>query len=217
MAASEIFPTDALVVVDIQNDFCAGGALAVPDGDAVVPLVNRLAPHFGVVVLTQDWHTPGHMSFASTHGRAPFETIDLAYGTQVLWPDHCVRGTAGAAFHSGLDVPGAQLIVRKGFHPAVDSYSAFVEADHTTRTGLSGYLTERGVGRLFVVGLATDFCVGWTALDGRAAGFDVTVVEDACRAIDLDGSLDQAWRDMEAAGVRRCQSEDLSFSAPPPV
>jgi len=210
----EIAPADALIVVDIQNDFCAGGALAVPGGDAVVPLVNRLARQFGVVVLTQDWHTPGHASFASTHGRAPFQTIELAYGPQVLWPDHCVVGTSGAAFHPDLDVTDAQMIVRKGFHPAVDSYSAFVEADHVTKTGLAGYLAERAVERIFVVGLATDFCVGWTALDGRAAGFDVTVIEDACRGIDLDGSLDRAWRDMAAAGVLRCCSQDIAFSAP---
>lgn len=212
MTRIEIAQADALIVVDVQNDFCAGGALAVPDAEAVIPVVNRLARHFGVVVLTQDWHTAGHASFASTHGRLPFQTIDLAYGPQVLWPDHCVMGTRGAAFHPDLAVPGAQMIVRKGFHPAVDSYSAFVEADHATKTGLAGYLAERAVERLFVVGLATDFCVGWTALDGRAAGFDVLVIEDACRGIDLDGSLDRAWRDLAAAGVRRCGSQDLAFS-----
>ncbi|WP_206453968.1 bifunctional nicotinamidase/pyrazinamidase [Aurantimonas marina] len=212
MTTVDIAPADALIVVDVQNDFCAGGALAVPDGDAVVPLVNRLARQFGVVVLTQDWHTPDHASFASTHSRDPFQTIGLAYGPQVLWPDHCVMGTRGAAFHPLLDGSGAQMIVRKGFHPAVDSYSAFVEADHATKTGLAGYLAERAVERIFVVGLATDFCVGWTALDGRAAGFDVTVIEDACRGIDLDGSLERAWRDMAAAGVRRCGSQELAFS-----
>ncbi|MCP3055506.1 bifunctional nicotinamidase/pyrazinamidase [Aurantimonas marianensis] len=216
MTTIEIAPADALIVIDVQNDFCAGGALAVPDGDAVVPLVNRVARHFNVVVLTQDWHTPGHASFASTHGGQPFQTIELAYGSQVLWPDHCVMGTSGAALHPDLDVPGAQMIIRKGFHPAVDSYSAFVEADHATRTGLAGYLAERAVKRIFIGGLATDFCVGWTALDGRAAGFEVAVIEDACRGIDLDGSLERAWRDMTAAGVRRCSSQDLVFPISPP-
>ncbi|MCB8838264.1 bifunctional nicotinamidase/pyrazinamidase [Aurantimonas sp. VKM B-3413] len=197
---------DALLIVDVQNDFCAGGALAVPDGDAVVPLANALARRFPIVVLTQDWHTPGHASFASTHGRSPFETIDLAYGCQVLWPDHCVMGTDGAAFHPALDVPNAQLIVRKGFHPSIDSYSAFVEADHATPTGLAGYLRERGVTRLFVAGLATDFCVAWTALDAAKAGFEVTIIEDACRAIDLEGSLEAAWKNLAAAGVKRAQT-----------
>ncbi|MCE7029825.1 bifunctional nicotinamidase/pyrazinamidase [Jiella avicenniae] len=202
-------PGDALIVVDVQNDFCAGGALAVPDGDAVVPIVNRLAPAFAVSVLTQDWHTPGHASFASTHGREPFETIELGYGTQVLWPDHCVMGSAGAALHPELAVPTAQMVVRKGFHPEVDSYSAFMEADHRTPTGLAGYLRERGIGRLFVCGLATDFCVAWTAMDGRKAGFEVAVVEDACRAIDLDGSLATAWDEMTRLGVGRIGSGDL--------
>ncbi|MBO0903961.1 bifunctional nicotinamidase/pyrazinamidase [Jiella sonneratiae] len=194
---------DALIIVDVQNDFCAGGALAVPGGEAVVPVVNRLAALFPVVVLTQDWHTPGHVSFAATHGRQPFETIDLPYGPQVLWPDHCVMGSSGAAFHAGLSVPTAQLVVRKGYHADIDSYSAFVEADHATPTGLAGYLRERGVARIFVCGLATDFCVAWTAMDGRKAGFKVCVVEDACRAIDLDGSLARAWKEMGDLGVAR--------------
>ncbi len=181
---------DALIIVDVQNDFCAGGALAVPDGDAVVPIVNRIAGAFGIAVLTQDWHTPGHASFASTNGRQPFETIELAYGAQVLWPDHCVMGSQGAAFHAELAVPTAQMVVRKGFHPQVDSYSAFLEADHRTPTGLAGYLKERGVRRLFVCGLATDF-------------------EDACRAIDLEGSLDRAWAEMTRLDVRRIVSTDL--------
>lgn len=205
----EILPNDALIVVDVQNDFCAGGALAVEDGDAVVPVVNRLADRFPVVILTQDWHTPGHVSFATTHDAAPFATTELAYGTQVLWPDHCVMGTEGAAFHPELQVPAAQMVVRKGFHPGVDSYSAFLEADHATPTGLAGYLRERGVGRLFVCGLATDFCVAWTAMDGRKAGFAVTVIEDACRAIDLGGSLAKAWADMAGLGVERAISADL--------
>lgn len=197
---------DALLVVDVQNDFCPGGALAVADGDAVVPVVNRLAESFAHVVLTQDWHTPGHVSFASTHGRAPFETIELAYGRQVLWPDHCVQGTRGAEFHPGLATTRAEAILRKGHHPGVDSYSGFVEADRTTRTGLAGYLGERGIERIFVAGLALDFCVFWTAVDGVRAGFEVAVVEDACRAIDLDGSLASAWAQMDAAGVGRLRA-----------
>jgi nicotinamidase/pyrazinamidase len=199
-----------LIVVDVQNDFMPGGALAVPKGDEVVPLVNRLAGGFENVVLTQDWHPRGHASFASSHaGKKPFETIELAYGTQVLWPDHCVQGTPGAALHSGLKTEHAQLVVRKGFHRDIDSYSGFLEADRKTATGLAGYLRERGLKRLYLCGLATDFCVAWTALDARAAGFDASVLEDACRAIDLQGSLGRAWADMEAAGVRRINSEAL--------
>ncbi len=197
-------PDDVLLVVDVQNDFLPGGALAVPDGDAVIAPINRLAGRFGHVLLTQDWHPAGHISFAAGHpGRHPFETITLPYGAQVLWPVHCVQGTPGAALAPGLDLPQAELILRKGYHPDVDSYSAFTEADRRTPTGLAGYLRERGLHRLFVAGLATDFCVVWTALDARAAGFDVTVIEDACRGIDLAGSLDRAWREMAAAGVGR--------------
>ena len=196
-----------LIVVDVQNDFCPGGALAVPKGDEVVRMINRLASHFENVVLTQDWHPPGHVSFASSYpGRKPFETIDLPYGKQVLWPDHCVQGSAGAAFHKDLDVTRAQLVIRKGFHRDIDSYSGFLEADRQTSTGLAGFLKEKGYRELYVCGLATDFCVAWTALDARATGFEVTVVEDACRAIDLEGSLARAWADMEAAGVRRMNS-----------
>jgi nicotinamidase/pyrazinamidase len=196
-----------LVVVDVQNDFVPGGALAVPRGDEVVPIVNRLAARFENVVLTQDWHPPAHASFASSHpGRRPFETVTLAYGPQVLWPDHCVQGSAGAALHAGLDIPHAQLVLRKGHHRDIDSYSAFLEADRRTPTGLAGYLRERGIARLYVCGLATDFCVAWTALDARAAGFETTVLEDACRAIDLEGSLAKAWAEMQAAGVRRAAS-----------
>ncbi len=205
-----IRPSDALIVVDVQVDFCAGGALAVLDGDAVVEPIGRLAAEFPVVVLTQDWHTPGHASFASTHDKAPFETVELAYGTQVLWPDHCVMGSGGAAFHPDLRIPGAQMIVRKGFHAGVDSYSAFMEADCQTPTGLSGYLAERGVDRVFVVGLATDFCVAWTALDARRAGLEAIVLEDACRAIDMDGSLAKSRRDMQAAGVILAGSDVLA-------
>ena len=193
-----------LVVVDVQNDFMPGGALAVAHGDEVVPLINRLAARFDSVVLTQDWHPRGHISFASSHpGRKPFETIELAYGTQVLWPDHCVQGTSGAVLHPDLNVTKAQLVIRKGHHAGIDSYSAFLEADRRTATGLAGYLRERKLEKLYICGLATDFCVAWTALDARAAGFDTTVVEDACRAIDLDGSLARAWDDMTVAGVKR--------------
>ncbi|MEZ5816933.1 MAG: bifunctional nicotinamidase/pyrazinamidase [Hyphomicrobiaceae bacterium] len=201
-----------LIVVDVQNDFCPGGALAVPDGDAVVPVVNALASRFENVVLTQDWHPRGHVSFASSHsGKSPFETIELPYGPQVLWPDHCVEATPGAAFHAGLEVPHAQMIVRKGYRQAVDSYSGFLEADRMTPTGLAGYLKERGLTRAYVVGLATDFCVGWTALDARRFGLEATVVEDACRGIDAPtvagGTLAAAWADMSSAGVRRITSE----------
>jgi len=193
-----------LIVVDAQYDFMPGGALAVPKGDEVVPAINRLAERFENVVMTQDWHPRGHASFASSHpGRKPFETIRLAYGEQVLWPDHCVQDTPGAAFHSGISAGKTQLIIRKGYHRGIDSYSAFLEADRRTSTGLAGYLKERGLRKLVICGLATDFCVAWTALDARAAGFEATVVEDACRAIDLQGSLARAWADMIAAGVLR--------------
>jgi nicotinamidase/pyrazinamidase len=200
-----------LIVVDVQNDFCSGGALAVPNGDEVVPVINRLAARFEEVVLTQDWHPRGHASFASSHpGRKPFETIDLPYGKQVLWPDHCVQGTRGAAFHEDLDIARAQLVIRKGYHRDIDSYSGFLEADRKTTTGLAGFLREKHFEKLYVCGLATDFCVAWTALDARKAGFDVTVIEDACRAIDLEGSLARAWSDMEAAGVQRQRADALS-------
>jgi len=199
-----------LVVVDVQNDFIPGGALAVPRGEEVVPVINRLAARFDNVVLTQDWHPRGHASFASSHaGKKPFETIELSYGTQVLWPDHCVQGTPGAAFHPDLDVARAQLVIRKGYHRDIDSYSGFLEADRKTRTGLAGYLRERKLKTLYVCGLATDFCVAWTALDARAAGFDTTVIEDASRAIDLDGSLAKAWSELAAAGVKRAASASL--------
>ena len=200
----------ALVVVDVQNDFCPGGALAVPDGDAVVAVINRIAPRFSARVLTQDWHPPGHRSFASSHpGRAPFETTELAYGEQVLWPDHCVQGTEGAAFHPGLAADGADLVLRKGFRREIDSYSAFYENDRRTPTGLTGYLRTRGVSRLFFAGLATDFCVAYSAIDGAREGFESAVVEDGCRGIDLDGSLADAWARMAAAGVARVRAADL--------
>ena len=202
--------TDCLIVVDVQNDFCPGGALEVKHGDEIVPLVNQLARKFENVVLTQDWHTAGHISFASSHaGKNPFETKRLRYGEQVMWPDHCVQGTRGAALHDGLDVPHAQLVIRKGFHPKVDSYSGFLEADRKTKTGLDGYLRSRGVKRVYCVGLATDFCVAWTALDARRFRFDAVVIEDACRAIDNAGSLEIAWREMRKAGVKRANSASL--------
>ena len=205
-----IGPKDVLVVVDVQGDFLPGGSLAVADGDAVVPLINVLAKKFTNVVLTQDWHPANHISFASQHaGKQPFETIELDYGTQVLWPDHCVWGSRGADISADLDIPQAQLIIRKGYTRAIDSYSGFQEADRQTLTGLAGYLNERDVDRLYVVGLATDYCVGWTAIDAAAAGFDVTVIEDATRAIDNAGSLARAWDDMAEAGVERLQSKDI--------
>jgi nicotinamidase/pyrazinamidase len=198
---------DILLVIDVQNDFMPGGALAVPDGEAVVPVINALAARFEQVVLTQDWHPRDHVSFAANHpGHAPFSTIALPYGEQVLWPVHCVQGTDGAAFHRDLDVPHARAVVRKGHDAQVDSYSAFVEADRTTPTGLAGYLRELGAKRVWCCGLATDFCVAWSALDARAEGFDVAVIDDACRAIDLDGSLARAWEQMQAAGVTRVAS-----------
>jgi len=193
---------DVLIIVDVQNDFCPGGALAVPHGDEIVPALNRLAAEFAHVVLTQDWHPRGHASFASSHpGKQPFETIDVSYGEQILWPDHCVQGTRGAAFHPALDVSHAELVLRKGFRTAIDSYSAFFENDHRTPTGLSGYLEERRFEHITLCGLATDFCVLYSAIDGRQAGFEVTVVTAACRGIDIDGSLDRAMRSMNEAGV----------------
>ncbi|HLW89791.1 MAG TPA: bifunctional nicotinamidase/pyrazinamidase [Roseiarcus sp.] len=200
-------PSDALLVIDMQYDFMPGGALAVADGDAIVPLVNRLAARFSNVALTQDWHPPGHASFASSHpGAKPFETIRLAYGDQTLWPDHCVQGSHGAAIHRDVAVDRAILVLRKGANAVVDSYSAFVEADGTTKTGLAGFLRERGIGRVFLAGLATDYCVAFSALDARKAGFEAIVIEDACRAIDLAGSLDAAWTKMAQAGVARAES-----------
>ncbi len=201
---------DVLLIVDVQYDFMPGGALAVAHGDEVVPVVNRLARAFSHVVLTQDWHPASHVSFAANHeGRAPFETLTLPYGEQVLWPVHCVQGTEGAALHRDLDAPHARLLVRKGHHEHVDSYSAFVEADRATPTGLAGYLREVGAKRIWLAGLATDYCVAWSALDARAAGFEASVIEDACRAIDLNGSLEKAWNDMRAAGVARVQSAQI--------
>jgi nicotinamidase/pyrazinamidase len=201
---------DVLAVIDVQNCFLPGGTLPVPEGDTVIPIINRLAPAFRHVVLTQDWHTPGHISFASSHpGKKPFETVTLPYGPQVLWPDHCIQGTADAEIHRELRIPHAELIIRKGYRQHVDSYSAFLEADRKTSTGLTGYLQERGFKRVFLVGLATDFCVAWSALDARRAGFDAFVIEDATRGIDAEGSLAKAWADMSGAGVRRITSSDI--------
>jgi nicotinamidase/pyrazinamidase len=211
--AASIKPDEAsaLLVTDVQNCFLPGGTLAVKDGEQVIPVINHIAKGFANVVMTQDWHTAGHVSFASTHsGKKPFETVDLAYGKQVLWPDHCVQGTEGAALSKELSIPHAGLIIRKGFHKDVDSYSAFTEADRKTTTGLAAYLKARKVKRLFVTGLATDFCVAWTALDARKAGFETYVVEDACRGIDTQGSLAKAWADMAKAGVKRIQSGDIA-------
>jgi len=204
---------DVLIVVDVQNCFVPGGTLPVAGGHDIVPLVNRLARSFEHVVLTMDWHTPGHVSFASSHpGKKPFETVSLPYGTQVLWPDHCVQGTKDAELVPGLDIAHAQLIIRKGYRKHVDSYSAFYEADGRTPTGLAGYLKERGLQHAFFVGLATDFCVAWSALDARKAGFAASVIEDATRGIDTGGSLGKAWADMTGAGVRRIRSTDIEMS-----
>jgi nicotinamidase/pyrazinamidase len=195
---------DLLLIIDVQNDFCPGGALVVTAGDAVVPVINRLAERFEHVALTQDWHPSGHSSFAATHpGSAPFESIAMPYGEQTLWPDHCVQGTAGAAFHPQLKTERAELVIRKGFRPEIDSYSAFYENDRRTPTGLAGYLRERGMRRIFLTGLATDFCVHYSAIDARRLGFDVVLIEAGCRAIDLAGSLQAAWKAMAGAGVQR--------------
>lgn len=202
--------TDCLVVIDLQNDFMPGGALAVPEGDAVVPTINRLATRFRHVVATQDWHPAGHSSFASAHpGRSPFETIEAAYGEQTLWPDHCIQGTSGAALHDDFNPERVELVLRKGFRPAIDSYSAFTENDRNTTTGLEGYLRARGFERLFFAGLATDFCVRWSVEDARAAGFQAVLIENACRAIDLEGSRTAALSAMKTAGAQIARSSDL--------
>jgi len=213
LAAEKIKPTDAdaLLVIDVQNCFVPGGSLAVKEGDLIVPLINQIARSFSNVVLTQDWHTADHVSFASQHpGKKPFESIKLDYGTQVLWPDHCVQGTEGAKVHSGIDIPQAQLVIRKGYHRDVDSYSGFLEADRKTETGLAGYLKGRKIKQVFVCGLATDYCVAWSALDARKFGFQASVIEDACRGIDINGSIAAAWKDMTAAGVKKVQSSDFA-------
>jgi nicotinamidase/pyrazinamidase len=195
---------DLLLIIDVQSDFCPGGALAVAEGDATIPVINRLSQRFDHVAVTQDWHPLGHSSFASSHsGSAPFETITMPYGPQTLWPDHCVQGTSGSAFHPQLLTERAELIIRKGFRSEIDSYSAFFENDRSTPTGLAGYLRERGLKKVFLVGLATDFCVYYSAIDARRLGFDAVVIESGCRAIDLNGSLAAAWAGMQEAGVER--------------
>jgi nicotinamidase/pyrazinamidase len=218
MMGLSIGPTDAFIVVDLQYDFLPGGSLAVPDGDQVIAPINALAKCFrrsgGHVLLTQDWHPPGHRSFASNHeGREPFEQIEMPYGMQILWPDHCIMGTRGAEITRNLEAANAELVIRKGFNAEVDSYSAFREADRRTPTGLAGYLRERGFERVFCAGLATDFCVAWTAQDAKAAGFETFVVLDACRAIDTEGSLSRAMEVMERDGVRICSASNILAEA----
>lgn len=204
---------NALLIIDLQNDFCPGGALEVPGGDSIIPVINSLSKTFDAVIQTQDWHPGGHSSFASTHEeKDPFETVEMSYGTQVLWPDHCIQGSEGAAFHQDLETDRSQLIIRKGFRKNIDSYSAFFENDDTTSTGLTGYLRERNIDTLYAVGLATDFCVKWSVLDGIKEGFDLYIVEDAVKGIDLDGSVDKAWDEMLKAGAQKISSDKLLSS-----
>ncbi|MFT0891253.1 bifunctional nicotinamidase/pyrazinamidase [Pseudochelatococcus sp. G4_1912] len=206
-------PDTLLLVIDVQNDFITGGSLAVDDSKVIIPIINRVARQFTHVALTQDWHPAGHASFASSHpGMKNFDTKMMSYGPQTLWPDHCVQDTHGAAFHADLDIPHAQMVVRKGYQPLIDSYSAFFAADRVTATGLADYLRDRGVHRLVFAGLATDFCVAWSALDARKLGFEVLVLEDACRGINLNGSVDAAWHDMIAAGVTRTTSSAIGVA-----
>jgi nicotinamidase/pyrazinamidase len=202
-------PDDALLVIDVQNDFMPNGALAVTEGDQIVPLVNALAQKFDHVILTQDWHPTQHISFAATHNKQPFETIQAPYGPQTLWPEHCLQNTPGAAFHPALDIPHAELILRKGFRRHIDSYSAFLENDHFTSTGLAGYLRERGLQRLFLCGLAYDFCVRWSAIDGTALGFECLVIQDATRSVNLPNSVAETGVALSAAGVRRIHSQQI--------
>ena len=200
----------ALIVVDVQNGFTPGGNLAVANADQIIPAINQLAQHFDNVIITQDWHPADHISFADHHpNKQPFDTVVLDYGTQVLWPEHCVQGTHDAELHPDLDLPIAQLIIRKGFHTHIDSYSAFMEADHKTSTGLAGYLKERNIDSVYIVGIATDFCVAWTAMDAAKLGFQSYVVADATKAIDLNGSLQHAWQEMLAHGVKRICIKDI--------
>ena len=213
VAFPAVKPSDkaVLLVVDVQNCFLPGGTLAVNGGNEIIPIINALAQKFKNVIFTQDWHTPGHASFASSHpGKTSFETIELPYGKQVLWPDHCIQGSEDAKLAAGLDIPHAQLIIRKGYHNDIDSYSTFIAADRKTKTGLTGYVQERGLSEVYVCGLATDFCVSWSAIDARRAGLHVSVIEDACRGIDLNGSLEAAWHLMDEAGVKRIQSRDIT-------
>ena len=206
----DITSHDVLLVVDVQNDFCPGGKLAITGGDSQIPLIHKIAPRFEHIVLTQDWHPAGHSSFASAHaGKKPFEQIELSYGAQTLWPDHCVQGSKGAEFHPALKLPQAEMILRKGFRPQIDSYSAFFENDRITPTGLAGYLEERNLTRVFLAGLAYDYCVGYSALDARRLGFEAVVIRDACRAIDLDGSVARIEAEFDQAGVMVIESEAL--------
>lgn len=201
---------EALLIVDIQNDFCPGGSLAVKEGDKIIPIINQLSKKFDIVIATQDWHPAGHSSFASTHPhKKPYETIEMDYGTQVLWPDHCMQGTVGGDFHPDLETDKIQLIIRKGFRKEIDSYSAFFENDQKTVTGLKGYLQNRNIDTLYTCGLATDFCVKWSAIDGVNEGFKVSVIEDASKGIDLDNSVEKAWQEMANAGVKRISSDQL--------
>ena len=210
----KIAPTDALLVIDVQNDFCPGGQLAVASGDEVVPIIQRISPLFDHVILTQDWHTPSHKSFASAHpNKQPFEQIELSYGLQTLWPDHCIQGSPGAKFHPDLKLTQAELILRKGFRPEIDSYSAFFENDRSTPTGLAGYLRERGLIRVFLAGLAYDYCVGFSALDARRLGLPAVILRDACRAIDLNGSVARMESEFAAVGVEIIESASLTRSA----
>ena len=206
----QINSQDVLLVVDVQNDFCPGGALAVRDGDGVIPVIHKIASRFEHIVLTQDWHVPGHLSFAGAHaGKHPFEQVRVSYGEQTLWPDHCVQGTRGAEFHPALYLPRVELVLRKGFHREIDSYSAFFENDRATATGLAGYLRERGLARVFIAGLAYDYCVAYSALDARRLGFPAMIIRDACRAIDLDGSVAMMEKEFAGAGVELVESADL--------
>ncbi|MGD8428037.1 MAG: bifunctional nicotinamidase/pyrazinamidase [Balneolaceae bacterium] len=203
----------ALLIVDVQNDFCPGGALEVPNGDLIVPVINKLSEHFDAVIQTQDWHPKGHSSFASSHkGKEPYDTVEMPYGEQVLWPDHCVQGSQGADFHPDLNTNRSQLIIRKGFRKNIDSYSAFYENDNKTTTGLAGYLDERNINALYAVGLATDFCVKWSVLDGLKEGFELYVVEDAVKGIDIEGSVNEAWNEMLKAGAKKISSTDILSS-----
>lgn len=210
--ASDISPrdTDMLLIVDVQNDFCPGGALPITGGHEVVPIINRLSGLFAHRVLTQDWHPAGHHSFASRHtGKAPFEQVDAAYGPQILWPDHCVQGTPGAAFHPELETDGAELVIRKGFRPTIDSYSAFYENDKATPTGLKGYLQDRDIGRVFITGLALDVCVRYSAEDAQRCGFETLIVTDACRAVDMNGSHAGALASFETLGIACIESSQI--------
>lgn len=201
---------EALLIIDVQNDFCPGGALEVPNGDQIIPTINKLSREFDIVIQTQDWHPEGHSSFASSHqGKEPFETIEMPYGEQVLWPDHCVQGSSGANFHPDLETKRSQLIIRKGFRKDIDSYSAFYENDDETTTGLTGYLRDRDIDTLCAVGLATDFCVKWSVIDGIKEDFNLYVVKDAVKGIDIDGSVDQAWEEMLDKGAQKISSQKL--------